>query len=449
VPSNELNNKNNEQLNPLALAILYTGKELSVGQQKFVRAIISRDPADRQLVAKVLRKGGKTFCVALAFATLFFNDPTLRIFHLSGSHLQASRLYDYLLPILLTPGLYHLVGQPTKYLVRFEEGGRLEVSTASAKSVRGADVDILSFDEAVMIPQPLIDAAWPLVRASKFAKRIITSTASPEVSLDWFLRLWQNAHALKFDRHEWPLSECPWISKEDTAEARLMLDSRTFAVEYEGKIAEARGAVWGSHLIDGCLVDANNRSLYPLPAPDPLTEKWCGLDWGFIGQTFLTFWEKQGDLKILRKVRIWSETPYTQVKQEIVADYGNYPIYPDSEAVSDNADLKDMGMDVRPRGPKGTLGVIFSKDKDFLISRARWNFEKNLFRIPDPDKSDDPDLFTFVQQLKAYHYNEATGKPEKKNDHGCDSLICAMKHVEQDTPYGKGKLPQMRSFGFR
>ena len=41
-----------------------------------------------------------------------------------------------------------------------------------------------------------------------------------------------------------------------------------------------------------------------------------------------------------------------------------HPIYPDSEAAADNADLQRMGLKVTP--------VIFSRDKDFLISRVRW-----------------------------------------------------------------------------
>ena len=44
------------------------------------------------------------------------------------------------------------------------------------------------------------------------------------------------------------------------------------------------------------------------------------------------------------KKKVDDETSYTQIKQEIVQDFGRYPIYPDSEAVADNADLTDMGI---------------------------------------------------------------------------------------------------------
>jgi hypothetical protein len=113
-----------------------------------------------------------------------------------------------------------------------------------------------------------------------------------------------------------------------------------------------------------------------------------------------------------------------QIKQEIATDFRKYPIYPDSEAVADNKDLESMGMRVVP--------VIFSKEKDPLISRVRWRLEKGLIKIPNPEQ--DQHYFTLVQQMKAYHYNEKTGKPVKINDHCCDSVICAMKHVETHFP---------------
>lgn len=411
--------------NPIALAIEYAGMQPSPGQCQFMLGIVSREPQYRQVVAKVHRKGGKTKCVAVAFASLFAQYPTLRIFHISGSYLQASRLYDYFKPLVTNQELFPdaLVGEPTKYITKFKKGGSLEVLTASAKSIRGGDADILSLDEVVLVPQKLLDAAWPLVRASKYPKRIVTSTASPDVSMDWFVRLWQNSAKLKFERYEWPASECPWINTEDTELAKLMLDSRTYLIEYGGGIAEAVGAVWGSQLVDSALVDPNDRAQWPLPAADPLTEKWTALDWGFIGQAVLTFWEKQGDTIYLRDVRIWTETSYLQIKQAIAADFGKYPIYPDSEAVADNEDLRSMGMTVIP--------VIFSEEKEEYISRVRWRLEKKLLKIPNPEKAENPHIFTLVQQLKAYHYNEKTGKPVKINDHCCDSVICAMKHVDE------------------
>jgi hypothetical protein len=408
----------------------------SPGQIRFMNAIVSPDPAHKQVVAKVHKKAGKTKSVAVSFAWLFKQDPTLRIFHLSGSYLQASRLYDYFKPIVTSQEFFPdaLEGEPTRYITRFKKGGCLEVLTASAKSIRGGDADILSIDEAVLVPMHLINAAWSLIRASKFPKRVITSTASPEVNLDWFLRLWQDSDRLKFERHEWLPEECPWLDKEDDALAKLMLDSQTYIIEYRGGIAERTGRVWDTALIDKALVDPRRAEEFPLPAADPLTEKWTALDWGFVGQAVLTFWEKQGETAYLRDCRIWTDTSFTEIKQEIREDYGKYPIYPDSEAVADNADLANMGMKVIP--------VIFSKDKDFLISRVRWRLEKKLIKIPNPEIVDEKlgidcrKYFTLVQQMKAYHYNEKTGKPVKVNDHCCDSVICAMKHVEHQGARG-------------
>jgi len=410
-------------------ARLYADMVPSPGQLRFMLAIIAE--ASCQLVVKVLRGGGKTKCAAVAFAFMLLQNPRLRIFVLSGSYWQARRLYQYFLPLVANPELFpagSLVGEPTQYLTQFREGGSLEILTASARRTRGGHVDVLCIDEAVLVEKGLIDAVWPVVRTSQCPKRIVMSTPSPEVNLDWFLRLWQDSTRLGFQRHEWGMDECHWINKQDAEQAKLMLDSETYKIEYLGEIAERTGRVWDSLLIDRALTDP---SAGPPLSSD--TEKWTSLDWGFVGQAVLLFCEKQAETVYIRDCRIWSKESYTSIKQEVREQYGGYPVYPDGEAVADNEDLTNMGMRVVP--------VIFSKDKDFLISRVRWRLEQGLLKIPNPDITnlekgiDGRKYFTLVQQMKAYHYGPS-GKPAKVNDHACDALICAMKHVEQ--PSGRG-----------
>jgi len=415
----------------------------SRGQTQLMRGIINDDPAYSQIIAKTVRGGGKTKVTAVSYAIIHRKDPSRKVFVHSGSFEQARYFYSYYRPLILNPEFFpqdRLLHEPTQSLTQFTDSGFMKILAASERQSRGGHVDDIVLDEAVLINQDLIDAVWPTVRTSKHPKRVILSTASPKVSLDWFLRIWQHAEQLRFKRFEWPLEECHWISQQDTANAQLLVDSETFKVEFLGEIGERRGTVWDNNLINAALVDPRKAEEYPLPAADPLTEKWTSLDWGFIGQAVLLFCEKQAETVYIRDCRIWSKESYTSIKQEIKEDFGDYPIYPDSEAVADNEDLKRMGMRVVP--------VIFSKEKDFLISRVRWRLEKGLLKIPNPDITDlaqgidGRKYFTLVQQMKAYHYNEKTGKPEKVNDHACDALICAMKHV--DSPIDRSK-PIFRS----
>jgi hypothetical protein len=51
------------------------------------------DQRPAQFVAKALKRGGKTKCAAIAFASAFLHDPTPKIFVLSGTYWQARRLY--------------------------------------------------------------------------------------------------------------------------------------------------------------------------------------------------------------------------------------------------------------------------------------------------------------------------------------------------------------------
>jgi len=242
------------------------------------------DPSIIQLIAKVHRGAGKTICAAVSFATLHRLDPTYKIFVHSGSFAQARYLYNYYRPMILDPEFIPqdwLIDEPTQSLTQFKQGGSMEILTASERRSRGGHVDILCLDEAVLIPQNLIDAAWPVVRTSRRPKRLVMSTASPKVSLGWFLRLWQEAEELGFARYEWPLEECHWIHRQDAVFAEKIMDSQTYKIEYLGQIAERVGRVWDPELTRKALVDIRKVEVYPLPSTPDLTEWSLGLDWGF------------------------------------------------------------------------------------------------------------------------------------------------------------------------
>ena len=405
-------------VDPAAFAVCYGQINPSPGQVKFLNAICSPAPEHRQIVAKVLRGGGKTRNAAIAFAWLFLNDPSWRIFVLSGAYWQARRLYQYFMPLVKNPEIFPqdwLINEPTQYLTQFRQGGSLEVLTASTKRIRGGHADILCIDEAVLVKQDLIAAVWPVVRTSKRLKRIVISTASNEVNLQWFLTIWQDAKRLGFDRHEWKIDECHWIDKTDLEFAARMLDSQTFRVEYLGEIAERKGRVWDSALIDKSLVDPSQAESYPPPAKSPSTEWSLGLDWGFIHPTVITVWEKQGETVYARDCRIRTQEALSDIMQEIHKDFHNITIYADSSGAHENDQLRRLGLNVQP--------VIFSKQKEELIGHARWRLEQQLIKIPNPEL--DQKFLTLIQQMKAYNYDE-NGKPRKKNDDCVDSMLCGM-----------------------
>jgi len=302
----------------------------------------------------------------------------------------------------------------------------MEILTASERRSRGGHVDILCLDEAVLIPKNLIDAALPVVRTSKRPKRIVMSTASPKVSLGWFLHIWQNAEELGFKRYEWPLEECHWIHKEEAVLASKLMDSQTYKIEYLGEIAERIGRVWDPELTRKALVDIRRIEVYPLPSTPDLTEWSLGLDWGFWHPTVITVWEKQGENLYARDCRIRPETLLSDIMLELREDFPKVPIYADASGVHENYQLQKMGLKVYP--------VNFGKDKDALIGHVRWRLEKGLIKIPDPSP-ENPDhdtlaecrkYYTLVQQMLAYSYDEK-GKPRKINDDAVDSMLCGMK----------------------
>ncbi|MFI5449674.1 MAG: phage terminase large subunit [Candidatus Bathyarchaeia archaeon] len=418
--------------NPAALASIYGGIDPSPGQIRLIKAICSQDPQHSQIIVKAPRGSGKTSIVAISFAYLHRIDPTWKILVQSGSYQQARYLYSYYQPLITNSELFpqdQLLHEPTADLVRFKAGGFLRILSASEKQSRGIHVDIMVLDEAVLMNQDTIDAVWPTVRTSKRPKRIVMSTPSPKVGLEWFVEKWQDADRLKFERHEWPLAECHWINQDDTARAQLMygVDSETYRVEFLGEIAERKGRVWDSQIIDGpqtpekphpcAIVDPNNQGEYPLPLAPPATEWAIGLDWGFIHPTVITAWEKQGETVFARDCRIRTQESFTDIRQEIVTDYPKVTVYADSSSPGENNDLRNIGADVFP--------VIFSQEKSELISHVRWRLEQGFLKIPDP--AIDPTFLPLVQQMKAYHYDEKSQKPAKVNDDCVDSMLCAMK----------------------
>jgi len=413
----------------VSIALLFAQPEMdpSPGQARLMRGIC--DPSIMQLIAKVHRGAGKTICAGVSFATLHRIDPTWKIFVHSGSFAQARYLYGYYRPMILNPEFMPqdwLIDEPTQSLTQFKQGGSMEILTASERRSRGGHVDILCLDEAVLIPKNLIDAAWPVVRTSKRPKRIVMSTASPKVSLAWFLRLWQDAEQLGFKRYEWPLAECHWIHKEDAALAEKIMDSQSFRIEYLGEIVERIGRVWDPELIRKALVDIRKAEEYPLPSTLDVTEWSLGLDWGFIHPTVITAWEKQGETLYARDCRIRPETALLDIMQEIKEDFPKVPVYADASGVHENDQLSKMGVKVIP--------VNFGRDKDALVGHVRWRLEKGLIKIPDPNPPNpDPDTlaecrkyYTLVEQILAYSYDEK-GKPRKINDDAVDSTLCGMK----------------------
>jgi hypothetical protein len=386
-----------------------------------------------------MRGGGKTGTAAIAFATALRNDPTMRIFTLAGSYWQAQRLYDRFEPIITNPEFIpadSLEGRPTRYLTKLKKGGFLEILTTSPNRARAGHVDWLCIDEAVLVPGRIRDAVWPVVRTSNRSKRLVMSTPSPEVSQQWFINLWQNADKAQFERFEWPLEECVWITQSgdmnqiSAGVAAGLLDTETYKIEYLGEIAERTGCVWDNALIDGhqegkprAIVDPNKSEQYPIPASRPLTEWSIGLDWGFIHPTVITAWEKQAETVYARDCRIREKTALSEIMEEIREDFGQHTIYADSAGMHENDQLRRLGLSVRP--------VIFSKQKDELIGHVRWRLEKGLLKIPDPDI--DRRFFTLIQQMKAYVYDDK-GKPRKINDDCVDSMLCGMVPFTRETP---------------
>ncbi len=403
---------------PVLFAATYANVEFPPGQEEYYRRVCSLELQDRNVIGLVCRKGGKTKGLGIAYAYLFKQNPTLKIFHLSGSYLQASRLYEPFKPLVTNPEIFPnaLVDEPTKFFTHFKAGGVLEIATTSVKSARSGDYDIMSIDEAVLLEPEIIEAAWPLVRASKIGKRIVVSTASPGPSWGWFVNLWQRASELEFKRCHWSSAECPWLNRLDQTDAEKLwgIDSEFIKVEYEGEISERAGFVFDGRIVDDSLVEPPQIS----PRSED-TQRGVGHDWGFSHPSVTIEWELQGETIIVRDVLIRQKIALSAIIEDMATKYRDptVPIYPDSAGAHENDMLNRMGLRVTP--------VNFGKDKDTLIGQLRWRLEKGLIKIPNP-KYASKDMKKLVDQLKNYSYDQ-NGKPRKGDDDCVDALLASMK----------------------
>ena len=419
--SNELDLKLSNAISDVAaFAIQYAKMQPSKTQMQFMDAIVSDDPAYSQIIAKTNRGGGKTQSTAISLAWKQTLDPTLNIFVLSGSFEQARHLYGYYSPLITDPEWFpqeELKHEPTQRLTKFKSGGSMRILAASEKQTRGGHPDIIVLDEAVLMPEELRDSIWPSINTSKRPKRIIISTASPKVGLNWFLDTWQNADKLNFKRYEWSREECIWLNQIDVTNAALLygIDSDTYKTEYLGQIPERTGLIFDGPSIKRSLVDPTKEAQYPKQLAPPLTEWSAGVDWGFVHPHVIILLEKQGETLIARDIRIQRQGLLNDLLGEIEKDFGKYTIYAGNDGAAEINQLQTRGVNIYP--------VMFSRDKEALISELRRRLELGLLKIPDPDI--DEDYHPVVQQLRSYHY-EKSGKPTKVNDDCVDALLYAV-----------------------
>jgi hypothetical protein len=105
---------------------------------------------------------------------------------------------------------------------------RILALPGTASTNRGYSAHLLIFEEAAFIPDPVFAALAPCVAATRGALWLLSSAGEPS---GFFYELWSRS-SLDWSRFIATASECPRITEEFLAEARLALGEKQFRREY-------------------------------------------------------------------------------------------------------------------------------------------------------------------------------------------------------------------------
>jgi len=186
------------------------------------------------------RGTSKTICLAdtalwsVCVLPYFIRIPC-RVVVISGSQMQSDILYEYCMGAIETIPFIQsqVVGKPLRHETKFKMGF-IKALPASLKSTLGHRADLLIVDEACEAGSDIIKRAMSIVSGSSIARIILSST--PHIYLSLFVDIWEDPEKYGFVKHGyWSQLDCDWISAEDIARLKLVLDDITYSIDVLGE----------------------------------------------------------------------------------------------------------------------------------------------------------------------------------------------------------------------
>lgn len=435
-------------------------------------------------VIRAPRKGGKTILVAIIAVWLTLKDQTFRFFIVSGSEAQAKWLYDYCKAILQPSALdfgaveakrrraffrNFLKREPKNSITEYKSGGWIMYTAATSKKVNAPTSDAVGMDEFVLIPDQIVQEAWPMNRSSKKPMRFLLSTATDgKENTDAFLDILDDCepgrplYELGWKKFEWTAEDCPHLTTEaalhDGKVAAYFLSDDMYHTQYEGGLPKRAGRVFPrtfireafvapdpdnpgflldgtpynpedldnpGYLVDGTPIDINKVEVKEKPwvtfsyGLEFQGDSKGGIDWGFDHDTvFLEGYRALGGKMILLKMVVGNGTSPSDWADQAEQDALTYSIdewFADASGAFQNQEIRDRGFRVLSRAfQRQTYG------KEWMIGIAYYWLSKRLVIIPDT-----PEFADLKRQLLKWKRGR-DGKPKKGDDHGCDAFICLL-----------------------
>lgn len=418
-------------------------------------------------IIRAPRKGGKTILVAIVATWLTLRDQTFRFFIVSGSEAQAKWLYDYCKQILQPSGpqfkehrdliMKFLRRPPMTTITEYKAGGFIMYTAATSRQVNAPTSDAVAMDEFVLIPNNIVEEAWPMNRSSKKPMRFLLSTATEgKENTDAFLDILDDAEPGKplyekgWIKIEWEAKDSPHLQTEaaleDAESAAYFLSEDMFHTQYVGGLPKRAGRIFPRTFIREAFVapDPDNPGFLldgtPYNPPDPSNpgfridgssyipgepelefqgDSKGGIDWGFDHDTvFAEGYRALGGMIVILKLVIGSGTSpsdWADQAEKDALDHNIHEWFADASGAFQNQEIRDRGFRVVSRAfQRQTYG------KEWMIGIAYYWLSKRKIVIPDTSE------FAPLKRQLLKWKRGADGKPKKGNDHCNDAFICLL-----------------------
>jgi hypothetical protein len=401
--------------------------------------------------------------------------------NMAGSGEQAQAIYDYI------RGLwdYHaefkrnmLSQDPTAMKLTFVSGVYFKCLTGSEKGARGKHPSLLMLDEACQRDERTdmaLNAAMQTVMSEPDRTIILVSTFHHPTGL--FQSIWDFAETRGFTQYKWNIFQtmqtcargmdaateedpkalkycqetCPLSRKIEVKDRRGFVTGYTYkgcngtARDTNGfqtfeQVVEAKRLNTGTTVFENeyeCERPEFGANIYSMSKIDlsislcPLDEqgfpyieweyespKSIGIDWG-LNETAIvvvSLEREKGYLGIIDYMQL-SGTLVPEIANHLERMHKEYskggrsiPVFADASHPYNNLELARRGFDVSD--------VAFNKYKEFGIGNVARFFNLERMRIL-------PDFQALIRQIKGYRRGR-DGKPVKREDHGPDSVLCAL-----------------------
>jgi len=375
------------------------------------------DPLNEYYVICAARGAGKTKLLSViacwyAVVLSYLYKKPMRVLILSGTLEQAKFVYEYIKSYYVTNEWFRskVKDEPLSTITVFKEGLG-EIRVVPKTQVVGPHPNLFICDEAVKVPDPILEEALPMVDTERPKRVILSST--PYEYLTKAVDIFENHKKYGYIRFNWGYQECSWLDHRRAQQIREEYgeNSSYYRIHYLGLPTALTGTVFNERDLRECLVER-----VPMLCPE---DCFLGIDWGREHPTVFMVVQPEGENYNIIYSKGYREERWENLLEKAITLVQKFPIrtvFADAENEVMNERLKENlwkeGVMVRP--------VVFKTEKEALLAHLRFLIEQHKIRIAR-------EFWQLVDQLRKYTYGT------KKNDDYVDALMLACKGSRKKT----------------